>query len=217
MADEGDDLIPGDFSGTVTIGTDYVFRGISQTDEGPTVQGSFDYAHDSGAYVGVWASNIDFDSFIEVDYYVGFGGEVNGISYDIGFNYFNYPGASFQDFWEAYVNLSYDAGPLAVTVGTQYSPDYFAETGDGWYPNAAIEIPINDYISVDATVGYQTIENNLAWGTPDYADWSIGLNASVEGFDLSVRYHDTDLTDAECFGDTSICEGRVVFTASRSF
>ncbi|WP_292773230.1 TorF family putative porin, partial [Methylophaga sp. UBA5100] len=45
----------------VLIGSDYIFRGISQTDNNPTIQGGIDYGHASGLYVGTWASNVDFD------------------------------------------------------------------------------------------------------------------------------------------------------------
>ena len=50
-----------DITGNVGLTTDYVFRGISQTDEKPAIQGGLDYAHSSGAYAGVWASNVDFN------------------------------------------------------------------------------------------------------------------------------------------------------------
>ncbi|MGH8501359.1 MAG: TorF family putative porin [Gammaproteobacteria bacterium] len=63
------------FSSTLYFTTDYVFRGVSFTDEDPAVQGSFDYAHPSGAYVGAWASNWDgfgTESEFEIDYYGGY-------------------------------------------------------------------------------------------------------------------------------------------------
>ncbi len=48
------------FSAYVTLTTDYVFRGISQTNEGPAVQGGFDFHHDIGIFLGIWASNVEF-------------------------------------------------------------------------------------------------------------------------------------------------------------
>jgi hypothetical protein len=44
----------------VALTTDYVWRGISQTQKAPAIQGGFDLAHDSGLYIGVWASNVNF-------------------------------------------------------------------------------------------------------------------------------------------------------------
>ncbi len=58
-------------SGTVTAVSDYSFRAISLTSLDPALQGSIDWAHDSGFYAGAWASNIDYgpgvDGDIELD------------------------------------------------------------------------------------------------------------------------------------------------------
>ena len=48
------------FSGNVAVATDYVFRGVSQTQERPAIQGGFDAAFDSGFFAGIWASHVDF-------------------------------------------------------------------------------------------------------------------------------------------------------------
>ena len=59
-------------SGNVTLATDYVFRGQSQTDEEAAIQGGFDMEF-GGFYLGTWASNVDFgtDAQAEIDYYGG--------------------------------------------------------------------------------------------------------------------------------------------------
>jgi len=69
-------------SGNVALVTDYKFRGISQSDSKPSVQGGFDIAFDSGFYLGTWGAAVDFDCAIdtcggangglELDYYGGF-------------------------------------------------------------------------------------------------------------------------------------------------
>ena len=52
---------PPNFSWNLGVTSDYVFRGITQTDFDPALQGGLDYAFgDSGWYVGAWASNVDF-------------------------------------------------------------------------------------------------------------------------------------------------------------
>jgi uncharacterized protein (TIGR02001 family) len=70
-------------SSTWTLASDYDFRGITQTAQDPARQASLDYAHDSGWYVGGWASNVDFcaqgatgclDADYELDLYTGFAG-----------------------------------------------------------------------------------------------------------------------------------------------
>lgn len=78
----------------------YIFRGLSQTDYKPAVQGGIDYAHDSGLYAGVWASNIKWlhhfhisSSNVEVDLYGGYKKAIGDFGYDVGFLRYQYPGS----------------------------------------------------------------------------------------------------------------------------
>lgn len=48
-------------SANIGLFSDYIFRGISFTDDKPAIQGGFDYAHTSGFYAGTWASNLSID------------------------------------------------------------------------------------------------------------------------------------------------------------
>ncbi|MBE0616861.1 MAG: hypothetical protein IH608_02885, partial [Proteobacteria bacterium] len=89
--EEGGWLAESNFSGNVAMTSDYVFRGISQTDSNPAIQGGFDYASPVGLYVGTWASNVAFGGNIEMDWYGGFSNEVAGFSYDLGVIYYAYP------------------------------------------------------------------------------------------------------------------------------
>ena len=45
-------------SGNLGLTSDYRFRGISQTQNAPAIQGGIDYAHSSGLYIGNWNSSV---------------------------------------------------------------------------------------------------------------------------------------------------------------
>ena len=78
----------------IALSTDYVFRGFSQTDENPAISGGFDYAFDSGFYLGTWASNVDFgnDTSIEIDLYAGYAFDLtDSVSLDLSAVQFIYP------------------------------------------------------------------------------------------------------------------------------
>lgn len=113
--------------GNVAFVSDYRFRGISQTFGLPAIQGGFDYAHASGLYAGIWASNVystasngigtsyNNGAGLEWDLYGGYKFEVAPeVTLDIGGLYYYYPGArwnnaersSFDNF-ELYVGASY--------------------------------------------------------------------------------------------------------------
>jgi uncharacterized protein (TIGR02001 family) len=88
--------------------TDYVFRGVSYSDNGLALQGGADYAHESGVYVGTWLSNIDtgIDTDIEYDLYVGYGMEVNGLEIDLGYTTYNYVDLDQGNTTEIYANVT---------------------------------------------------------------------------------------------------------------
>lgn len=228
-AEDDTDLIPGDFSFNAALTTDYVFRGISQSKETPAIQGGIDYSVEAtdylGVYAGAWGSNVDFsdgnEAQVELDWYAGLTGAAMGVDWDLGAIYYTYPGASDAlnyDYWEAALSLGYTVNDwLGVGAGVNYSPDYFGSSGDFVYPNANVTLtgPWKFTPTLSGAVGYNSIDDNTAWGTPDYWDWSIALGATVEGFDLSLAYIDTDLSEAECGSEH--CEARAVFTVSKSF
>lgn len=215
-------LIPGAFSANAAVTTNYLFRGISQTDNDPAIQGGFDYAHDIGVYLGVWGSNVDFndgdEAHLELDFYGGVSSEIGGVSWDIGAIYFSYPGAAYSldyDFIDAALSLGYDFKVVSLSAGLNYSPDNFGGSGDAFYYHAGASIPLPAEFSLDANVGRQEIDDNTAFGTPDYTDWNVGISRDFLGFNLSLTYHDTDLSTVECGNDN--CDARAVFTVSREF
>lgn len=216
------DNFDAEISANVGFVSQYVFRGISQSDENVAIQGGFDIAHGTGLYAGVWGSNVDFndgdEASIEIDIYGGYGGSVGNISYDIGAIYYAYPGADSSldyDFWEASFGLGYDFDVFSTSASINYSPEYFGDSGDSQYYALGVDVPLPADITLSGHIGYQAIDDNAAFGVPDYTDWSIGLSYNLEGFDLSLQYIDTDLDEpGECADG---CDARVVFGVSRSF
>lgn len=213
---------PHEFSVNVSLTTDYMYRGISQSDEQPAISGGFDYGHASGFYAGIWASSLDFndsDTGIEIDYYGGVAGEFsNGISWDVGGLYYQYPGTNADaagdfNFFEVYGNLGYTFADVAlepsIGFGVAYSPDFFGETGDGVYVSGTLDLSLPMGFGLSFLVGNQDIDNT---GT-NYTHYVVGLNKSVAIFDLDMSYYDTS-DETDCGGE--ICEA-VVFTVSSSF
>jgi uncharacterized protein (TIGR02001 family) len=89
----------------VTVVNDYRYRGLTQSNFKPAIQGGFDYAHESGFYIGNWNSSISWisDGYagitpsvsapIEMDFYAGFKKELigEGFATDFGFLQYYYP------------------------------------------------------------------------------------------------------------------------------
>ena len=131
---------------TSASSSDYVFRGISQNDNDPTLQGGVDLSYGI-LYAGVWASGINFDAIVndadlEVDWYGGIKPTWGPATFDFGVIYYSYPGATYTTVPPFGFDLNYvelKAGvsgtihkDLAVGGNIYWSPDYFAQTGSVW-------------------------------------------------------------------------------------
>jgi len=211
-------------SGNVALTTDYRFRGISQSDRDVALQGGFDWAHDSGFYLGTWGSSIDFGAVdasnaggsIELDFYGGYARDINdNLSFDVGYMYYAYP----SDNWETdldYQEIYGSFGFYGATVGLVYSDDYFQKTGKFFYFYGDYSLPLGEIASLDVHLGYSDLDEPESFGADSYIDFSIGVTASAVGLDFTLAYIDTDLSKSECFGGSTICNATGVLTIAKS-
>jgi uncharacterized protein (TIGR02001 family) len=89
------------FPASITLVSDYIFRGQSQTWGKPALQAGIEADHRSGFYAGISGSNVS-DHWLagantEIDLYAGFRGPIAGdLSFDIGAVQYLYPGADWK-------------------------------------------------------------------------------------------------------------------------
>lgn len=188
-----------DVSFNVGVVSDYVFRGASQTDENPALQGGIDFS--SGIfYAGTWASNVDFgdETSAEVDLYAGVKPTAGPVSLDFGVLYYGYindDGDWAQ--WEFKAAASVPAGPLTLGAAAYYTPDYTGVgTDEGLYIEANASFSPAEKWTVSGAVGNQSVEFT-GGGSDDYTTWNIGVAYAItENFAVDVRWHDTDIDGA---------------------
>ena len=136
-----------DFTAAYNVGlfSQYIFRGLTQTNNKPALQGGFDVNHKSGLYIGGWASNVSWlrdnaneavgpvyqsGGSLEIDLYGGFKTDVKGVGIDVGALQYYYPGALNKAVYdkanttELYGALSY--GWLQAKVSSVVSKDAWA-------------------------------------------------------------------------------------------
>ena len=188
-------------SANVGITSDYIWRGMTQSD-GISVSGGFDYSADNGFYAGVWGANInwgyatddegvltDYGSGNEFDVYFGYATEVGGIGVDLGYVSFKYPGISAYDFEEVVLGLS--MGDFGIT-----------------YANATTS-GFGDYLEFSYAIG----PVGLSYG--QYEDMGDNLLVSYGftcgSYDCSLAY--SDFSDE---GYSGVDEDALVFSISAS-
>ncbi len=218
---------------TVSAGTalvsSYRFRGIDLSDETVAVQGWVSLTHESGLYVGTWASSVDGfgelgGSDFELDLYSGYKAEMaDGVTLDGGLLYYAYPGSTGGDFafFEPYARLGLTAGPAALTLGVAYAPLQDAIGGnDNIYVSVDAALPIKGTpFALDAHVGRSEGDTTL---TPSgsYTEWSLGASASWNALTARIAYVDTDISDFDAIaaGATpDIVDDAVVISLTASF
>lgn len=182
-----------EFSANVGVVTDYVFRGFSQTNENPALQGGVDMTYGS-FYAGVWGSNVDFgdDTGAEVDVYGGYRTEAAGYALDLGVIGYLYPkepdGADYN-YVEFKAAASRAVGPATLGAAVYYSPDFFGIDDAATYVELNGAFSPIEKVTISGAVGQQFLDVS-----DDYATWNLGVTyAFDDSVGLDVRYYDTDV------------------------
>jgi uncharacterized protein (TIGR02001 family) len=205
---------PFTFTGNFGIYSQYVFRGLTQTDRKPAFQGGFDVAHTSGFYAGTWGSNISWlhdagvvshGGSLEWDFYGGYKqtfAEDWGI--DAGVLQYYYPGSYLPgvtnpDTTELYVAGSWKWASLKYSHAVSNTfgvPD----SHNSWYLDLSANYPITETLTLNAHVGrqeYRGHNNGFANGdTLNYTDWKLGITWAAGGWNVGAYYTDTNAKDA---------------------
>ncbi len=197
QADAFDDFFS-NISANVTLTNNYMWRGVSQSNNDPAIQGGFDY-NQGNFYLGTWASNVNFQdgglAHSEIDGYFGYTTDFNGFGVDVGFLRYFYPNASSLNWNEVYGIASYDI----FSAGIHYSDNAFNSKGYGIYYTVGVDYAFPEtYVfkflegmNMFATLGHYTLSGKAAAlfnpRAGSYTDVNVGINADfTENLALSV-------------------------------
>ena len=207
---------PGGTKLTFNLGaaSDYVFRGVSQTEDGGQVFGGADLTGRAG-YVGIWASNVAFagdeETRLEVDVYGGWKRALGPWTVDLGAIAYLYPDAPDQadyDFVEAKLAVGRSLGRLSLGASVFASPSFFGDSGAAAYYGVDGGWTITDRLTGTVSVMRQDVERGI-----DYNTWNAGLTLAVtERISADGRWTDTD---ADALGEPG--EGRLVGSVKAVF
>jgi len=195
---------PHSITANIGVVSNYVWRGVTQTDDKPAVQGGLDYAHESGFSAGTWLSNIDFgedefgdsgDESVEIDFYAGYDFSLGeDISLGLSTIYYAFPNDNLDaDFWE----IGISGGYKWFTLGIQYTvwngddnDDFAFEQGDlYYYGSAEFELPYE--IGLGLRVGYYDFDT-----AEDYTNWGVSISKAAGDFGtFSLNYDQIDGDD----------------------
>lgn len=213
---------PWSFSANIGAVSNYVWRGVTQSDDKAAIQGGLDVAHESGFYAGTWASNIDwgpdYSANYELDFYAGYDFSLPDENASLGLNtiYYAYPGNEVAgshddnvDFWEIGISGGYDFGAAALSGGIQYTvwggdanQDALFSDGDLYY-SAALDFPLPQDFGFGVFLGYYDFQHDREMYTDssgfdkkaslDYWHWGATVSKDAGDFGtFSFTYEQVD-------------------------
>lgn len=181
-----------EWSANVAATSNYLWRGFEQTGGDAAVSGGVDYAAESGFYAGTWVSNASWADGMtyELDLYAGYGGEINGIGYDIGYIYYAYPDETSgdADFSEVYLNLSKGNFTFGIAVLSSASGEN-SSFGDTLYLSADYGVEVGN----GAELGFHVGSYSGDWLAEDTID--LGLTLSKDAFTFGLSKIDAEEGD----------------------
>jgi len=203
--DEAGEEAESPFSFNIGAVSDYAFRGVSQTNEGPALQAGADYSHSSGFHAGAWASNVDFvdndGANIELDLYAGWGTAINDVvSFDATLVHYFYIDQNAYEYNELLVKLGV-TDYMSFLLG--YSNDVFGSDETGIYYQAAGNYPLPwGELSLNGSVGHYDLDDALG---DSYNDISLGFSKEFGPMNVAVNYvHVSDDIDWGRNGGTRV-------------
>lgn len=188
-----------DVSGYLVGTTDYVYRGVSQSDGHAALQGGLDVGFDSGVFFGAWASTVDITTPVdherqhELRVYAGYGFDLNDeLRLVLNTVAYRYPGAD--------GNVDYENHETSVSLGVldqywieyAYSPNLYNTGRDTHNIELFSEWMVGDAYSVSAGVGHFRIDRPVSNIASDSLYWQLGVTRSFSRIDVDVRYHDSE-------------------------
>ncbi|MBK1694659.1 hypothetical protein CKO09_07895 [Chromatium weissei] len=176
--------------------SNYIWRGQTQTDNQPAIQGGIDYNHSSGLYAKTWVSNVDFgagdQTNYEFDLTAGFGNSINDdLSYDFNLIYVSYPDVDDIDFAElgGSVTFKWLTAGLNYTIYGQADNYSAYDVGDMYY-HAALDFELLYNLGLNLHAGYYDFD---APNVTDYTNWGISISRSAGDFGtVSLNYDQVD-------------------------
>ena len=207
--------------GYLTLTSDYVFRGASQSNEDPTVQAGLDYRHPNGLFAGAFAARTDFpDSVfgtnpgsVELDAYLGYSRAAGrDWSWDVAALHYDFPDSSGFDYSydELAANLHFRD---ILRVGATISDDAGASGDRGWTAEIELRQALGDRFQLSGSLGnYEFSRAN--WN--DYVYWDVGVSTIAGQFTFDLRYYDTN-TEQAGIADPLLTRSRLVGSISVGF
>ncbi len=207
-----------EFSGLATLTSEYIYRGLEMSDGDPALQLGLDYEHDTGFFVGVWASTIDIQTAMgsrdtELDYYAGFHYAAESpVTATVTLLRYSYPGQTGMhsyDYNEVLVGASWRER-YSIELG--YTSDLYGLDRTARHWELRSEWPVASAWVIGATLGGNDMSDA---GVSRYLHWDVGASARFSRLTFDLRWYDNELPDG--FAALLSANSQLVLSISAAF
>jgi uncharacterized protein (TIGR02001 family) len=199
------------FTGNMALSSEYLYRGIAQSNHQPAISGGFDFAHKSGFYLGNWNSSISWISDavqaagitqgtsapVEMDFYGGYKFSPGAdITLDVGALYYYYPIKGFKpdpsvDTLEVYLAGTW--GPATLKYSQSTTELFgFIDSKNSSYIELAATFDVGGGFAIAPHVGYQKVKG---LSDCDYTDYNVKATKDLSGWTLTLGAYGTNAKD----------------------
>jgi uncharacterized protein (TIGR02001 family) len=181
--------------------SNYIWRGVTQTDDAAAISGGLDWSGATGLYAGTWVSNVDFGpgtSAYELDLYGGYAGEAGDFGYDIGLIYYTYDSDDDANFLELGLSGSWKmlSAGLNYTLNGDADEDTAAFVSGDLYYYGGLSFDLPEDFNVGLTIGRYTFENDGVLADLNYNHYQADLSKSAGDFgDVTLSLSGTNIDD----------------------
>lgn len=205
-----------DIEGSVTLVSDYIDKGMSQSDGNAAFQAGLTWTHETGLFLAVDGSTVDFNDSTnaELNMIGGYQWEWEQWAVVAGISRTHYAGApkgAGLDLWEFALAGSLDLETHQWEAEMVYSPDD-GGAGDALYHRIAVTIPFAERFAISPHLGHQWYDRKDLGG-PNFWEWGAELSYALAPATFGIAYTDTSLKNE----DGCKCGGRVAAFVTVSF
>jgi uncharacterized protein (TIGR02001 family) len=177
------DPVLAQLSGSVSLVSDYRYRGVSLSDGNPEPQFNLDYDATSGWYAGAMVSGVDLYG-LRSEQLIGFAGYsatiTPGLSWDAGVTRNTFRQFTDYNYNEAYVGLTSERWSARLF----YSPSYFYQDSPSLYAELNGSYPLHDNLNLVLHGGvlYLTANGDNPFSPSSRFDYRLGLNLAMQNW-----------------------------------
>jgi uncharacterized protein (TIGR02001 family) len=213
----GQGAAPG-LDGYLTLGTGYWNRGLSQNDDGLSLQLGVDYQHRTGFFVGGELADVDYAAEdprnepreLEMDTYLGFHRRNTEWSWTLTLARYLYPDSTTR----------FDYSEISASVGfrdriffrTSYTDDFLSLRRSALNSELTMALPLAWNLELSAALGRFDVD---VTSTSEYTHWNVGLSKVARRVVLDLRYYDNSYELVTPLGDPA--SNRFVLSVSYAF